>query len=82
MGDLYKNKNRELNNENSANAHLHQLKLSMIHLHKNSHVIIDNTSLRKITWFGKGAVCVPYLLENEFKISFKNEDGIAFSKDN
>ena len=81
VGDLYKNKNIELNNENSAKAHLHQLKLSMNHLHKNAHVIIDDTSLRKNTWFGKGALCVPYLLENGFKISFKNEDGIAFSKD-
>ena len=80
VGGLYKNKNIELNNENSAKTHLEQLILSMKYLHDNAHVIIDDTSFRNNTWFGKGALCVPYLLENGFQISFKDDEGIAFSK--
>ena len=80
VGELYKNKNIELNNENSAKTHLEQLILSMKYFHDNAHVIIDDTSFRNNTWFGKGALCVPYLLENGFQISFKDDEGIALSK--
>ena len=82
VGDTYSKKNIDLTNENSAKVHLEQLKLSLKYLHSKAHIIIDDTSFRQNKWFGKGALCVPYLLENGFQISLKNEDGIAFSKPN
>ena len=82
VGDLYSKKNIDLNNENSAKIHLEQLKLSFEYLHPRAHVIIDDTSFRQNKWFGKGALCVPYLLENGFQILLENDDGIAFSKSN
>ena len=82
VGDLYSKKNISLNNVNSAKIHLEQLKLSFKYLHPKAHVIIDDTSFRQNNWFGKGALCVPYLIDNGFQISLKDEDGIAFSKSN
>jgi hypothetical protein len=71
----YKNKGFEMNNENSKQAHLMQMKLAYPYMNNKSYVLFDDTYKRhnSSNWDGKGGYAVEFLFEKNWKTYICNE---------
>ena len=76
VGNIYQENNENLNNQRAAEVHLEQLVTSMKFLNDDAIIIIDDTKFIESNWWGKGALVVPYLLNNNFKIIIEDEGGV------
>ena len=76
VGNIYQENNENLNNQRAAEVHLEQLVTSMKFLNDDAIIIIDDTKIIESNWWGKGALVVPYLLNNNFKIIIEDEGGV------
>jgi len=58
--------------------HLSQLIATVPHLADKCIIIIDDTKLLDdLTWWGKGALAVPFLLDINYTIIASSDDGVA-----
>lgn len=68
----------EMNNVNSQGAHLIQMILALPHMAKNCIVVCDDTWYNK--WWGhysgKSGSVVPFLLANDFKVLYTEEEPV------
>jgi hypothetical protein len=80
VGNIYQENNENLNNQRAAEVHLEQLVTSMKFLNDDAIIIIDDTKFIDSNWWGKGALVVPYLINNGFKVFSEKEGGIALKK--
>jgi hypothetical protein len=76
VGNIYQENNENLNNQRAAEVHLEQLVTSMKFLNDDAIIIIDDTKFIESNWWGKGALVVPYLFNNNFKIIIEDEGGV------
>ena len=68
------------NNEESAAVHLSQLKAALPKMHAKGVICLDDTLLKNGKWWGKGATCVPYLIDLGWKIVAKCQNGVILNK--
>ena len=76
VGSVYYDNEEDLTNERSGVVHLEQMKAALPLLNVKNIVIVDDTRKTEQGWWGKGALVVPFLLENGYKISNDSEEGI------
>ena len=76
VGNIYQENNENLNNQRAAEVHLEQVVTSMKFLSDDAIIIIDDTKFIDSNWWGKGALVVPYLLNNNFQIIIEDEGGV------
>ena len=78
VGTLYTDYYDSFSNEKSAQVHLSQLIAAVPHLADKCIIIIDDTKLLDdLTWWGKGALAVPFLLDINYTIIASSDDGVA-----
>ena len=85
VGDVYEKLGEVLSNERSASIHFEQLMTAYPVLSATSVIIIDDTMTDKNDsqkWWGKGSLCVNFLLERKWKIKFSNGVGVLFTSPN
>lgn len=80
VGSVYEENNEILNNKRAAEVHLEQLITSLNFLNDDAIIIVDDTKFIDSSWWGKGALVVPYLINNGFKILSQKEGGVALKK--
>lgn len=80
VGSVYEVNNEILNNKRAAEVHLEQLITSLNFLNDDAIIIVDDTKFIDSSWWGKGALVVPYLINNGFKILSQKEGGVALNK--
>lgn len=79
VGSVYDDNNEVITNERSAAVHLEQIKAALPFLALKNAVILDDTKLAEDGWWGKGALVVPFLLQNGYNITAQSEDGLLLT---
>ena len=82
VGQAYEDNNEFITNQRSAQVHLNQLKAALPKMSERHFICFDDTMVREGDWWGKGATCVPYLLERGYKIISQSEDGLLLCPGN
>lgn len=76
VGSVYLDNKEDLNNKRAAEVHLEQLITALEYLNDDAIIIVDDTKYTDSNWWGKGALVVPYLLNNNYKIIIEDEGGV------
>jgi hypothetical protein len=76
VGSVYLDNKEDLNNKRAAEVHLEQLITALEYLNNDAIIIVDDTKYIDSNWWGKGALVVPYLLKNNYKIIIEDEGGV------
>ena len=69
----------EMTNENSEQAHLEQAQLIVKYAAPKCIIHIDDTFQKGDRWVGKGATAVPWLIDNNWKITYTFLNTVALS---
>lgn len=80
VGTSYEENNEVITNQRSAEVHLEQIKEALPKMTKHCYVCVDDTMVRDGGWWGKGALAVPFLLEQGFEIIKQSEDGVLLAR--
>ena len=80
VGDTYEQHGEIINNQRSAAVHLEQMIAALPLMAEKSVVIVDDTKQIDNGWWGKGALVVPFLLNNGYEPIVISSDGVLLVK--